>query len=161
MQVLSFNDCVMRTKHTHKYALLFDVDEFLYVNATAFGTPGMMVELPIYLDHTFNDTLASLEFVSWQYPKNCPATIVGSFFERHKFRELQALRKKNGKVIVRPRHVLEVYVHFAVSWEDGWQQKKVVTTDTAFVKHIIWKQAYYVRCSDYVHEDTDEHPKAL
>ena len=84
-QVISFNDCVVRTRYTHDYALLFYVDEFLYINATAFGRTGM-VPLADWLDGTFPEQTASLEFVSWQYPRNCPALAVGSFFERHKYR---------------------------------------------------------------------------
>jgi hypothetical protein len=84
-QVLAFNDCVMRTRYTHDYAMLFDVDEFLYINATTFGRAST-VPLAEFFRETFPHQAASLEFVSWGYPRNCPAQTVGNFFDRHKYR---------------------------------------------------------------------------
>ena len=73
-------------------------------------------------------------------------------------REAQALLKKNGKIIVRPRYVMETYVHHVVVYAKGWAQKMKLETSVAFVKHITWLQNAYVRCAELVHEDTDRNP---
>ena len=157
-QVIMYNDCIMRARYTHEYALLFDVDEFLYVNSTGAGRSGM-VQLPYYLDATFPPKVATLEFMTWHYPENCPATSVGTFFQRHKLRDMQPITGKNGKIIVRTKYVLEAYVHFAVHWAAGWEQKLMLTADQAFLKHIVWMHPAYVHCTNYVHEDTGIMPR--
>ncbi len=153
-----YNDCVMRTRHTHDYAVLFDVDEFLYVNASA-GGHGGMVQLPDFLNAAFPPKVAALEFVTWHYPANCPVTSVGTFFHRHKLRDPVHITGKNGKIIVRPKYVDEVYVHFPVVWAADWEQKLLIEPERAFVKHIVWMQPKNVHCTNYVHEDTGIAPR--
>ena len=64
-QAIAYNDCIMRTRYTHDYALQFDVDEYLAINATALGRTGKVL-LPEYLEEAFPKQTASLEFMSWQ-----------------------------------------------------------------------------------------------
>ena len=64
-QVIAYNDCLMRTRYTHDYALQFDVDEYLYINGTALGQTGKAL-LPEYLEEAFPKQTVSLEFMSWQ-----------------------------------------------------------------------------------------------
>ena len=151
-----YNECVMRARYEYDYAMLFDVDEFLYINTTALGL-GVRL-LPDFLDRELPPKVASLEFGSWHYPKNCPVTTIGSLFQRHKLRDAGYLSAKNGKIIVRPRHADEVFVHFVVGVAEGWAQKLFVPVEKAFVKHIVWMHPAHVHCNDYVHEDSGLHP---
>lgn len=73
-------------------------------------------------------------------------------------REMGANIYKHGKVILRPKYVMETYVHHAVLHAKGWEQKQKVDTNLAVLKHITWLELKDVRCADLVHEDTDAHP---
>ncbi len=97
--------------------------------------------------------MASLEFAAYAYPKNCPATTTGSFFERHRIRDKNAL-KHHIKVVVKPKFVTEVFVHFVIAAADGWEIKHVVPVESAFLKHIVWLSPIHAVCRAYVYEDT-------
>lgn len=47
-----YNECLMRSKYAYDYAVLFDVDEFIYINTTTMGRKGP-VPLPQFLRATF------------------------------------------------------------------------------------------------------------
>ncbi|BDA44744.1 hypothetical protein COCOBI_06-2220 [Coccomyxa sp. Obi] len=151
-QVLMYNECLMRSKYAYDYAVLFDVDEFIYINTTTLGRKGP-VPLPQFLRATFPSKVASLEFSAYAYPKNCPATTTGSFFERHKIRDKNVL-KHHIKVVVKPKFVTEVFVHFVIAVVDGWEVKHVVPLESAFLKHIVWLSPIHAVCRAYVYEDT-------
>lgn len=101
--------------------------------------------------------VASLEFAAYAYPKNCPATTTGSFFERHRIRENVPL-KHHVKPIVRPKHVTEVFVHFVIAVTDGWENKHVVPVEKAFLKHVVWLSPENAVCRAYVYDDTGVAP---
>ena len=152
-----YNECLMRSRYSYDYVMFLDVDEFIYLNATTMGRKGP-VSLPAFLRHTFPRKTASLEFNTFGYPKNCPASTVGAFPERHKLRDKNVV-KHHVKVIVRPKHVQEVFVHFIIAAvDDGWQDKLRVKEELAFLKHIVWIPPLYVNCRIYVYEDTGLSP---
>jgi hypothetical protein len=101
--------------------------------------------------------VASLEFAAYAYPKNCPASTTGSFFERHKIRDKNVL-KHHIKVVVKPKFVTEVFVHFVIAAADGWEIKHVVPVESAFLKHIVWLSPIHAVCRAYVYEDTGISP---
>ena len=47
-----YNECLMRNRYSYDYAIFFDVDEFISINATSMGRKGP-VSLPAYLRSTF------------------------------------------------------------------------------------------------------------
>lgn len=151
-----YNECLMRSRYSYDYTIFLDVDEFIYINATTMGRKGP-VSLPVFLRHTMPKRTASLELVTYAYPKNCPATTLGSFVERHKIRD-KHMPKHHVKVIARPKHVRELFVHFVISVEEGWQDKLRVNEESAFLKHIVWLSPYYANCRAYVYEDTGKAP---
>ena len=152
-----YNDCLMRTRYEYDYAVLFDVDEFIYINRTTLGKKGLL-QLADYFEHAFPKMTASLEFASWHYPANCPATTVGTFFQKHKLRDQVHITGKNGKIVVRPKYAVEAFVHFVIGTTEGWAEKKLVPTESAFLKHIVWMNPAHVHCNNYVHEDSGLHP---
>lgn len=155
-QVLVYNECLMRSRYSYDYVMFLDVDEFIHLNATTMGRKGP-VSLPVFLRHIFPKRTASLEFVAYAYPKNCPATTVGGFMARHKIRDENIL-KHHIKIMVRPKYVKEVFVHFVIAVDDGWQEKLRVREEAAFLKHIVWIPPYRADCRAYVYEDTGKRP---
>ena len=156
LQVLAYNECLMRSRYSYDYVMFLDVDEFIYLNATTMGRKGP-VSLPSFLRHTFPRRTASLELVTYAYPKNCPASTVSAFAERHKLRDRDII-KHHVKVVARPKHVQEVFVHFVIAVDEGWQEKLRVKEEAAFLKHIIWFPPFYTNCRAYVYEDTGLSP---
>ena len=152
LQVLVYNECLMRSRYSYDYVMLLDVDEFIYLNATTMGRK-VPVSLPSFLRHTFPRKTATLEFVTYGYPKNCPASTVSAFTERHKLRDRDII-KHHVKLMVRPKHVQEVFVHFVIAVDEGWQEKLRVKEEAAFLKHIVWYPPFYTNCRAYVYEDT-------
>ena len=155
-QVLMYNECMMRSRYSHDFVMFLDVDEFISINATALGRQAP-VSLPAFLRQTFPKRTASLELVTYGYPRNCPASTSGSFVERHKIRDREVI-KHHVKVVVRPQAVREVFVHFVVAVEEGWHQKLRVREDAAFLKHLVWLPPAYANCRSYVYEDTGKSP---
>lgn len=156
LQVLAYNECLVRSRYSYDYVMFLDVDEFIYLNATTMGRKAP-VSLPAFLRHTFPRRTASLELITYAYPKNCPASTVSAFAERHKLRD-RSLIKHHVKLMVRPKHVQEVFVHFVIAVDDGWQEKLRVKEESAFLKHIIWFPPFYTNCRAYVYEDTGLNP---
>lgn len=99
-----------------------------------------------------------MELPAYAYPKNCPAQTTGSFFERHRIRDKNVL-KYHVKVALRPKFVTEVFVHFVIAVADGWEDKHIVPTESAFLKHIVWIAPKYAHCKAYVYEDTGLPPE--
>lgn len=65
VQVLAYNECLMRSKYAYDFAILFDVDEFIYMNTTALGVKGPM-PLPKFLRQTFPPKVLTLS-IAWGY----------------------------------------------------------------------------------------------
>ncbi len=59
MQVLAYNECLLRSKYAYDFAVLFDVDEFIYMNTTALGIKGP-IPLPKFLRQTFPPKVRTL-----------------------------------------------------------------------------------------------------
>ncbi len=66
--MLMYNECLMRSKYAYDYAVLFDVDEFIYINTTTLGRKGP-VPLPQFLRATFPSKVhAPLQHVQSMFP---------------------------------------------------------------------------------------------
>jgi len=121
--------------------------------ALSFSTRHPRLKGDLTCRYTFPKKTAALELTTYAYPKNCPASSVGGFVERHKLRDKNVIGH-HVKLIVRPKAVQEIFVHFLISVENGWQEKLRVRQEAAFLKHIVWIPPFYANCRAYVYEDT-------
>jgi hypothetical protein len=63
------NDCISRVKYSHKYAIIVDLDEFLYIPKRA-----KVQSITAYMDKYLPESATGLGLVDLHYPRDCPTS---------------------------------------------------------------------------------------
>ena len=152
-----YNECVYRLRHTYKYLLMFDMDEFLVIRDSRFsGSDG----LKRLLDHVFPRKRAAVGIFRYAYRSDChPEGSAKSevYHERftHRLKQHEGHRTwpmdgtHADKLIIKPEGIDRAYVHFTDSVRPGWERETVNTQPSMVMLKHVGKD---IDCTDLVEE---------
>lgn len=156
-QITLYNDCVYRLRHTYKYLMVIDYDEFLIIRDTRFNGEG---GLKAMLRHLFPPNHAAVGIYRYAYRGDCgdgAASADQTYHEKftHRLKETESqsvLSSKRfaDKLIVRPDRVDNFYTHYLISAQQGFTAQTMnAQPSMVFLKHL---RRYDQDCSELTNE---------
>ena len=157
-QITLYNDCVYRLRHTYKYVMVIDYDEYLIVRDSRFTGDGGLKAL---LHHIFPPNHVAVGIYRYAYREDCGGlekSAPGHVYHEkytHRLKETESqsvLSSKRfaDKLIVRPDKVDNFYTHFLISTEDQYTTQAMnAQPSIVFLKHL---RKYDQECSELTEE---------